>query len=390
MASPLSPMEAVEIVERALALYKKIKDLPEQITKIAKRMEGLNIYLHELQDILDTKKNPGGLASLRPVNVTQLNHIIKDIKADGQKVYDLLYRWEKNIGPGGLVWRFDWVAHLVYGLGSSPDKLDALGADIEKHLNDINRFILVLISFAANKQLMNKMRPPPPSPILRPKSPIPASQEVNILFVDGFNTGRSKVAEAYCHLLSKWTIQISGAPQWKIRRIYSAGILPSNKTSYAQELVDLGEKLTGGDVPPNSSAVDSLFNNTAFDFPFKETIKKQISSSRSRGLPSDLFSTFDFVIVFTRRHELKLIKLRELLLEKFGSSARPRKKGKIVLLGDYLTGKPGSEIYEPADKLWSNTTAVIKLSTRSFLQKEIGWVRPTPDGKTAVKNTAQN
>jgi protein-tyrosine-phosphatase len=374
-------MEAIDIIERAIALYKKVKDLPEQIGKIVKRMESLDVYLRELQDLLDVKKNPGGLVSLRSSNVAQLNTVVKDIKADGEKVYDLLIRWDKNIGPGGLVFRFDWFAHLVYGLGSSPDKLDALAADIERHLNDINRFIVLLISHAQNQQLLQSLRPPPPSPALRSRSPSPKAEAFNILFIDGHNVGRSKVAEAYCRLLYQETIQNSKQSQLKMNKIDSAGILPTTNASCIQELVDLGEKLIVGDLPPNSSAMKSVFDNKSFDFPYKEDIKKKILRSRSRGLSSVLFSRFDFIVVFTKGHEVKMIKLREILLKKHGSSARSKNKGRIVLLGDYLGGKAGGEIYEAAENNWPKTTATIKLSVKALLKKEMGWIKPKQGGK---------
>jgi protein-tyrosine-phosphatase len=380
MASPISPMEAIDIIERAIELYKKVKDMPEQIKKIGRRMERLDGYLHELQDLLDTKKNPGGIASLRPVNTAQLEAIMKDIKKDGQKVYELLRKWEKNIGPGGVVLRFDWFAHLVFAMGSSPDKLDELADDIDKHLVDINHFIVILLGFAQNKQLVQRA-PPPPSPKLAPVTPSP--QGFNVLFVDGFNVGRSRIAEAYCLLLGRSTIAIQGTSSWKVNKIYSAGILPTQKTSCAQELVDLGEKLVPGGAVPNSVAVESLFDNKSFDFPFKQRIREELEKSKSKGLPAQLFAEFDFVVVFTKGHELKMIKLRDMLIEKHGSSARPRGKGKIVLLGDYLTGKPGSEIFEPQSTRdeWNKTTAIIKASLKSFLKQDIGWKQDTSGKK---------
>jgi hypothetical protein len=383
MGSPISPMEAIDIIERAIALYKKVKDTPEQINKIGRRMERLNNYLHELQELLDTKKNPGGLASLRPINKVQLESIIKDIKADGQQVYELLKRWEKNIGPLGLQWRFDWFGHMVYGLGSSPDKLDALADNIDKHLNDIDHFILLLISFAQNKQLVQRVpRAPSPSPA---RYPVPVPGQYNLLFVDGYNVGRSKVAEAYTRILLEWSKHIPNAKMLKVNMVDSAGIVIQNKAAYAQELIDLKTTLARGGNNPTTHALDSLFKNYTFQAPYKTAIEKQAYSSNARGLPANLFSTYDFIISFTKGHELKLIKLRELLVEKLGNSARPRGKGKIVLVADYVSGKEGTDLFEPEDTRdkWNRTTSFLKGCVRAFLKQELGWIEPTVQIKSS-------
>jgi hypothetical protein len=376
MGSPISPMEAIEIIEKAIALYKKVKDTPEQINKIARRMERLDLYLHELADLLDRKKNPGGLASLRPTSAAQLEAIIKDVKADGQEVYTILRKWDENIGPKGLAFKFDWFAHLVFALGSSPDKLDTLAENIEQHLNDVNKFIVLLIAFAHNQQPNNKQWiRAPPSPDRR-RSPSPGPREKNIVFVDGYNVGRSKVAEAYCRLLTQWTRKAGG--EWKLNKTHSAGILPQTKSAYATELVALGTKMIHGGRQPTQVAMDSLFDNKWFEYPYKNVIKEQVSHSKSRGLAPRLFSVYDYIVVFTKGHEVKMIKLREMITEKHGNSARPKGKGKIVLLGDYLTGKPGSEIFEPNEtrENWNRSTSVIKGSIKSFLKKELKWVQP--------------
>jgi prepilin-type processing-associated H-X9-DG protein len=355
MASPISPLEAIGILQKALKLYKQIsEDVPEQMQRIARRMSRLETYLVGLDDLLNPKKNAGGLAALKPLLVSQLNEIIKDTEADASKIYDIIFRWKNNIGPGGVIFRFDWVAHTVFVLRSSPDKLDSLADHLDNHLDDINRFLLLLNTAGQNTLLLN---PSQGQGKARTRSPSPNSRkEINILFVDGHNEGRSRVAEAYAKLLREWTASKKG--NWKVQWIHSAGISVLSRSQVSEQLKKLKVEPSEGKKPPNELAVASLFENQLFNYSFKSTIKTETMSKTSRGLQKDMFSKYHFILVFTRGQQLQLFRLRELLAQQQGYAAvKAKGKGNIVLLGaDYH--KRIEDIFEPKSERgqWNKTT----------------------------------
>jgi hypothetical protein len=386
MGSPISPMEVIDIINKAITIYKKIKDQPAEIEKIGKRMPRLRDYLEELNELIDTKKHPSGLASLRPTQTKRLGELMKDVKEDVRQVYSLLSKWEKNEGPAGLVWRFDWVAHVVYTLGSSPDKLEALHDSIELHLNDINRFVVLLSAFAHSAALKSGVASPGrtesknPKPARKPSpspSPLPVikKKNYNICFVDGFNIGRSRVSEAYLKLVREWTTRTGG--NCPVRDIHSVGMNVKRADGCEKELQELKIKMVDVGKTLNYVAMDSLFDNKLFEYPYKNAVRTAVQRRTTTGISRDLFSKYDFIIVFTLAQQVKLFKLRDSLI-KIDQSYRPHGKGKIVLLGDYF--KPGTEIFEAQPETdrqkWNRVTSGLKLACKLFLTKELGWKQP--------------
>lgn len=387
MGSPISPLECVEWVERGIALYKKIKDAPEQMKLLGRRMDRLDFYLHQLAELVDKKKNPAGVAALSPAITSQMQIIMKDVRTDAKTVYELMRKYDENIGPKGLVWKYDWFGHLVFGLGSSPDKLKDLTDGIERHLGDLDRLIGLVMPLAHNTQMKKKIKPPP-SPILAPKAPA-RPETYAILFVDGYNTGRSKIAKAYCHLLSAWTTHEKA--KWAANPLHSAGINIERDSDILNGLKSQGAVVMKDRLMMKKPALNSLFDNKSFDFlKSKPDIRNRTYENLSMGLPGDLFSKYHFIVTFTKGHELSLIKLRDHISKQKGPAAHPLGKGKIVLIGDYLSGKTGTQIFAPsrskpspgksqaeADReAWNRTTALIKGSVKSFLKKEVGWLPP--------------
>jgi hypothetical protein len=52
---------------------------------------------------------------------------MSEVQADVEKVNVILDKWEKNIGPGGLVWRFRKVGQTWFTLSGNPGELANLG-----------------------------------------------------------------------------------------------------------------------------------------------------------------------------------------------------------------------------------------------------------------------
>jgi DNA-directed RNA polymerase subunit F len=137
MASPISPMEALAIVKKAVEIYQKIREAPDQMKKVGRRMERLESYLEALKELLNQKRRHA-LASLRPAQTRELKVILKDIEDDADKVYKILEKWDKNIGPFGLQFRFKSVAEALFALGSNLKNLEELTEEIELHKNDVS------------------------------------------------------------------------------------------------------------------------------------------------------------------------------------------------------------------------------------------------------------
>ena len=93
--------------------------------------------------------------------------------------------------------------------------------------------------------------------------------------------------------------------------------------------------------------------------------------SRSRGLTTNLFSTYDYILVFTQREFSNLLALKKALVAAKGASIAPRNKGLIVHLGSYIS-KDGNPIPITDAKTddngqhvrgeWNKTTSQIKVS----------------------------
>ncbi|KAK3681852.1 hypothetical protein LTR37_020836 [Vermiconidia calcicola] len=89
MASPISVGDAIQLVQGAVALYKKIKNAPEEIATIGKRLEDLGFYLRTLQGLLSDRRRHS-LANLRPEVTKRLQRIIIDIRVDTEDVTTIL------------------------------------------------------------------------------------------------------------------------------------------------------------------------------------------------------------------------------------------------------------------------------------------------------------
>lgn len=99
MADPLGTvMQVVEVVGKAIEIYKKIQDAPEQVRRIGKRMGILNTILGQLEILLRTDEKRA-LARLGPALTDQLLDVIEDIRKESEEVRILFVKWDKDIGP---------------------------------------------------------------------------------------------------------------------------------------------------------------------------------------------------------------------------------------------------------------------------------------------------
>lgn len=392
MADPLGTvMQVVEIVGKVIEIYKKIQDAPEQIRRIGRRMTRLNTILISLESLLRTDvKN--SLARLGPGLTRQLRNVISDIRKEGEEVQSLFDKWDKNIGPWGLQFRFKVATQAYFALGSSSEKLQALSDDIEEHREHLMDLLNVMMGTGINQLLVVGQSPAPirqPSPSPSPELP---RTDFRIIFVDPYNVARSIVAEGYAQLLRQWTIRTGG--QWRVMTIHSAGFFVRMRSEVADTINGMEVlyptyklDLKDGNSPPLPTPRDALFDNKLFNYPYKQVVKKAIEARRSLGITKTIFKTYDYILVFTDREEDNLIRLRKLLIDKHGrDAATARRKGKVIHLGRYLTTDGGrKEIVAPTNdgdrEQWNAKVGQIKIAIKAFLKGELGWKQPPQGAK---------
>lgn len=387
MADPLGILlQVVEVIGKGIEIYKKIQDAPDQIHRIGKRMGLLNTILGQLETLLRTDEKRS-LARLGPAMTDELLEVIQDIRKDGEEVQVLFNKWDKDIGPWGMQFRFKIAAQAYFALGSSSDKLQALGNSIEEHRQDLRDLLQVMMGFGINQLLVGGQGPaivrqPLPSP--EPEAP---RTDFRIIFVDPYNVARSIVAEAYTNLLREWTLRTGG--DWRVKVAHSAGFFVRNRSEVVDSINDikflypsyqLGIK--DGKSAPQPTALAALFDNKLFNYSYKQDVKREIESRRSRGITKTIFKTYDYILVFTDREEDNFIRLRKLLINNNGKdTVTAKRKGKVLHLGRYLTSDGARrEIVAPKNdsdrEQWNAKVAQIKTATKAFLKGELGWKQP--------------
>lgn len=387
MADPLGTlMQVVEVVGKVIEIYKKIQDAPDQIRRIGRRMTRLNTILRNLESLLRTDKK-NSLARLGPALTDELLGVIRDIRRESEEVQVLFVKWDKDIGPWGMQFRFKLAAQAYFALGSSSDRLEALGNSIEEHREDLRDLLAVMMGSGINQLLVAGQNPglvrqPSPSP-----SPQPSRSDFRIIFVDPYNVARSIVAEAYTSLLREWTVRTGG--QWRIQTAHSAGFFVRSRsevvdTINSMEVLYPSYKLDlkDGHSLPAMTPLAALFDNQWFNYQYKDDILEEMVARRSRGLTKTMFQTYDYILVFTDREEDNLIRLRNLLVDSSGKDvAMAKRTGKVMHLGRYLTSDGArKEIVAPkkdGDRgEWNAKVGQIKIAIKAFLKGELDWKQP--------------
>lgn len=394
MADPLGTvMQVVEVVGKVIEIYKKIHDAPDQIRHIGKRMGRLNTILAQLEILLRADEK-GSLARLGPAMTDELRDVIQDIRNDSEEVYALFVKWDKDIGPGGIKFRFKIAGKAYFALGGNLDKLKALGDDIEEHRQDLRDQLQVMTGFGINQLLVGGQGPGvirQPSPSTSPERP---RTDFRIIFVDPYNVARSVVAEAYTKLLREWTTRTGG--DWRVKVAHSAGFFARNRSEVVETISGMAVRypsyqlnLKDGKAPPQPTAVAALFDNKLFNYQYKQDIKQEIESRQSRGITKTIFKHYDYILVFTDREEDNMVRLRKLLANTNGKDiATEKRKGKIMHLGRYLTTDGArKEIVAPKNdgdrEQWNAKVAQIKTCIKAFLKGELDWKQP-PKGAKAT------
>ncbi|EON98835.1 hypothetical protein UCRPA7_5629 [Phaeoacremonium minimum UCRPA7] len=391
-------LQVIEIVNKAVEVYQRIQDAPEQMRRIGKRMERLRSLLGHLEQLL-RREEKRALARLRPAQTEDLLAIMEDIRDDSAKVDALFHKWDNDIGPFGFQFRFKTIAQAYFALGSSSEKLSSIADDIELHRQDLRDYLQLMGCVGINELLVAGPANSAPKAGARP-SPSPATPlrtDYKIIFIDPHNVARSVACEALTKLLREWTVRTGG--DWRIKLIHSAGFFVKSR-SEVTDIID-GLKytypsykmgLSEGNAKPKAVASAAVFDNKLYDYPYKKAIQEEISARRSRGLSKDVFKTYDYIIVFTSREHDNMVKLRKALTARDGKEAAPKGMGRVLHLGHYLTldGIPREIVDAPKNKdgtesrdNWNWKVSQMKTAIKGFLKQEMRWTQPPQTGKVS-------
>ncbi|KAI1871392.1 uncharacterized protein JN550_004386 [Neoarthrinium moseri] len=431
--------QVVEIAQKAIEIYERIKDVPREIEELGERMVLLENVLAELNAHLRSK-GEHALADLSPKLKGDMSKIIAATEKDCDRVYVLFDMFEQKKGPFGVQFKDNPVASLVaqahFALGGPAKELEALALKIDQHCTDIGRRVEVmsLQGVQANHDLLQLMRkeiealhselkardgtasphrpagatgslsppasvgkPAPKKPKPQPALSLPPGKSnFKVIFVDPHNLGRSICAETLLQLYRHRTQTKKG--NWRIETIHSAGFfvkhrgdctdLIENQMSYKFRSYKLAMG-SGGNLP-NAIATAAVFENRVFDDirPFRTTLQGRVAARKSIGIRRDIFKTYDHIVVFTHREYDNMLALRSALLAAEGgdkAAAAAAYKGRVVHLGAYLTLDDSTlEIVDaPKNKegvhtrpAWDKKVAQLKIALETYLRREMGWKPP--------------
>ncbi|KAF4553543.1 Hypothetical protein D9617_6g092740 [Elsinoe fawcettii] len=375
MALPIGIGDILALVEIAKDIYDKVKGVQEKVDKTGSQIVKLSGYLRNLQHMLVKDKGLGQDA-LRKDQVSDMEAMLKDIRVDVISMTKLLKDYRDKRGPLGSQFAVD-IAHKVYfATGGGAKKLDELSDELEKKVKEIDQWTTQLNLAITQQILANQLKKQ-----LNVSQP-PSKTGVSILFIDKDNTGRGKVAEAYAKLVNQWTSADRNG--WPAKTVHSVGlnVMRRNQCVELLEKQDFKYRIEGNQAPVEV-AMQALFDNKLFNYPYKAKIQADVKASRSRGPELSLFKDYDYVLVFTRQMETNLVRLRQDMVKAGGQSVAPKGKGQIKLLGEYSNSKTSS-IYHPVEmkniegelEKWKKTVSMIKVAYKGFLKKELGWVQP--------------
>lgn len=395
-------LTVIEVVNKTIDVYHKIHDCPDQMRLIGERMEQLGSRLTAVEVFLRKQ-------TIDDSRNAVLVSIVGRIRVDSRRVEDLFRKFREDIGPFGYQFRFKILTQVFFAMGSNAEELRDLAERIEKHRLDLREELQFLVAVGVDKAnvgigqiLSNQLQAQhvtPGGPAQRPTVP---RANHNVIFVDPYNEGRSVAAEAYLNLVREWTVGTGG--EWRINLVHSAGFFVRSRGDAADLVENLDYQypsfrlsVAHGNKPPNATALAALFDNNTFGYPFKERVKARTEARRSRGISKTIFKTYDYIVVFTTREFENLARLRRALAARDGKGAVAaggggggggEDKGRVVYLGDFRhhgVNKTPQEIWNPADDgdraQWNEKVGQIKVATKAFLKREVGWKQPDKGAK---------
>lgn len=388
MSSPISPGDAIAAIAKAVEIWNKIHDAPEYIDNIGKRMEGLRTYLVSLKELLANKKQDG-LATSYPELTQNIGHTVKYVELDIKKVTEILKRWNNDVGPFGWQLRYKSIAHALFAVGSSIDKLDALSTSLEQYKLDLSHHLTLLGAFSWNSlstlqiaaSIDNKQTLKEPEASLASTSQ--GKNNYSVIFVDDYHC-RSRVGAAYLKMMRRSTR--SAKKDCHINNIHSAGFLVKRNSDCIELLQGLEAPSVGHYSEGLGSSATSFVQSLCDELHGKSSSKvdtaQKVTDFPAHGLKQKCFKKYDFILTFTCYQTEQLLRLKAVVEANMGKKAVKNGKGVILNLGAYLGGKGETVVIANpplcADaneyrKRWDVTTSQIMSAVKMFLQKELGW-----------------
>lgn len=386
MADALGTVTTVlHIVKETYQLYCKIKDCPPLMERIGEHLELVQLDLERIRAfLLETPVSKQGTRVLLC--------LIQRIREDSEDVTAVFHKWNESNKP----------AKVWFVVSGKQDDLIALRDAIDTNRAELSREMLYMGGpFGVDKfglvpaQVNPTVAAGAAAPQALAGQPADAMRkDYSIIFVDPYDTARAVVAEAYMKLVKGWTMGTGG--DWRFEIMHSAGFFISSRSGVV-DLVQSMEytypsyklQMEEGHKPPRPTALDALFDNKMFNYPFKPEVKREIEARRSRGLGKTMFKHYDFVIAFTNREYDNLMRLRKALIAREGRHAVTRGgKGRIIHLGTYNSGAQKGrprEICAPSgdgnQEEWNARVGQIKTAVKGFLKQEMGWKQPEKGAK---------
>lgn len=388
MSLPISPGDAIAAITKAIEIWNKLRNAPEYIDNIGRRMEGLRTYLVSLKELLADKKRDG-LATSYPELTQNIWNTVKYVELDVKKVTEILKRWDNDIGPFGWQLRYKSIAHALFAVRSSTDKLDALSISLEQYKSDLSHHLTLLGAISWNKfntlqvaasieNIKTSKDPGAPLP-----SPSQAKKDFRVIFVDDYH-GRSKIGAACMKAMLKSTK--SAKKDCHVDSIHSAGFLVKRHSDCIDILQGFKAPAIGhfseGLGSPTTSFVQFLCDELLGKPTSKTDSASKMTDFPSRGLKQDCFKRYDFILTFTCYQTEQLLRLKAVVEANMGKKAVKNEKGVILNLGAYLGGigetvvianPPFCTDIKEYRKRWDVTTSQIKSAVETFLQRELGW-----------------
>lgn len=366
----------VFFITTAIEIGKRIIDAPKEILAIIKSLENLETYMVELKDLVESSAT-----ELKESTKTRLEQILRDIEVDVKDTEKILRAWEVKEGPRGIKLRLEPVHRAIWPFGSNPKRMKEIQANIERQQRKVALYIpFILRTMLKAKAHDIKVLVPKPS------VDIPARRnyktQYNNIFVDPYNEGRSVIAQAYTRLLRDWTIRTNG--HWPLNWNQSAGHLVKMQSETVTIQERIGMKMVNGGEKALATPTACLFERSLFQGSYKDELWENTLEHASRGLKKNVFTDYDFILVFNKEHAEQFEAPREAFAAEDMVKAG---MGKLKLLGAYgYTGT--AEIWNPwtrngkvsqARAAWDPVVWNIQTSVEAFLETECGW-KKSPDG----------
>jgi hypothetical protein len=356
----------VSAISLAITIAKKIQNAPDIVKAVIRDLEKLKFYMLQLEGYVE--KN---IPDLKQSMKGRLEDILCEIERDVTEIEGIVRAWNGKEGPYGIKLRSEHVHRAAWAVGSTPKRLQELLVNIETQ----KREVALLMLFVTQDSIRGLAEKPPVQAMIKK----PHKSQYNIVFIDPYNEGRSVIAQAYTQLLRNRTLREHG--KWPVNWNQSAGFLVKRQSETIAIQESIGMKLVNGGEKALATPATCLFEDTPFQSAFKDELWKRTLEHGSRGLTENVFTQYDFVLVFNKQHAKQLEALRAAFAAENMAKAG---MGKLRFLGSYgETGNP--EIWNPWTRsgevstsraAWEPAVWNIKTSVEGFLRMECGWERP--------------